>query len=228
MTRALVETSAGRIIAVEFDPRAAAYVRAELGKDSRLEVVEEDVLSLRLSAFGITATAPAFVVGNIPYNLTGPILFWLFEQADCIRRIVLMVQKEVARRLVAAPGSKVYGISSVATRLVTKHARVLFDVPPGAFIPPPKVTSSVVVLDCNGRSLAESDYQEVMALVHAAFNQRRKKLRNALERYAYEQCGERWRELSASPLLERRAEELAPDDFRALAAEIRRLRGERA
>lgn len=228
LTRALVETRAGRIIAVEFDPRAAGYLRAELGNDSRLEVVEEDVLRLRLSAFGITATAPASVVGNIPYNLTGPILFWLFEQADCIHRIVLMVQKEVARRLVAAPGSRVYGISSVATRLVTKHARVLFDVPPGAFIPPPKVTSSVVVLDCNGRSLAESGYQQVMALVHAAFNQRRKKLRNALERYAYEQCGEQWKELAALPLLDRRAEELTPADFLALAAEIRRLRGDRA
>lgn len=227
LTAALLETRAARVIAVERDLRAAAYLRATLGGDPRLEIVEEDVLRVHLKTFGISPTERTIVAGNIPYNLTGPILFWLFDHADHILRIVLMLQKEVARRLVAAPGSKVYGIPSVATRLVTIHARVLFDVPPGAFVPPPNVVSSVVVLDCNGRSLAEQEHREVMALVHAAFNQRRKKLRNALERYAREYCGQQCREFLSLPLLERRAEELAPCDFRALAAEIRRLRGER-
>ncbi len=216
LTRALLESNVKQVIAIEYDSRMVSYLLAELASEPRLEIVEADVLCLQLSSFGFTPQEPAFVLGNIPYNLTGPILFWLFEQTDRIQRIVLMVQKEVAQRLIAMPGSKVYGITSVATQLVTTRARILFDVLPGAFVPPPKVTSSVILLDSNGRSLRE--HKEVMELVHAAFNQRRKKLRNALERYLRSTCETGWEELSKLSLLDKRAEELSPDDYVMLSA----------
>ncbi len=224
LTRALLESNAKRVIAIEYDSRMVSYLRAELASEPRLDIVEADVRSIQLSSFGFTQQEPAFVIGNIPYNLTGPILFWLFEQTDRIQRIVLMVQREVAQRLIARPGSKVYGITSVATQLVTTRARILFDVLPGAFVPPPKVTSSVILLDSNGRSLREPVSKEVMELVHAAFNQRRKKLRNALERYLRSTCETGWEELSKLSFLECRAEELSPNDYVMLSALLNKYR----
>ncbi|MCX8050890.1 MAG: 16S rRNA (adenine(1518)-N(6)/adenine(1519)-N(6))-dimethyltransferase RsmA [Chlorobi bacterium] len=221
LTRHLVTLPAAQVVAIEVDRRAVEHLRTAFGDAPSLRIVEANVLDVRLDSLDLP-DGPIRVVGNIPYHLTGPIVFWLYEQAALVRRIVLMVQKEVAARIVAKPGSKTYGILSVATALVASSARVLFDVPPGAFLPRPKVTSSVVAIECNGRSLVEPELARTMRLVKAAFNQRRKKLRNALARYLEESVGADWERFVPASLLDRRAEELSVADFRMLADVVHR------
>ncbi len=220
LTHHLLALPVREVIAVEIDRRAVEQLRSQFGAHAALRIVEGNVLDLRLDALGFSPSSPGIAVGNIPYHLTGPIVFWLYQQADCLRRIVLMVQKEVAARIVASPGTKTYGILSVATALIRSRARILFDVPPGAFYPPPTVTSAVVVIECNGRSLAEPQNARTMALVKAAFNQRRKKLRNALEQFFQQHCRAEWQQFASLPVMERRAEQLAPEEFEALAASV--------
>jgi 16S rRNA (adenine1518-N6/adenine1519-N6)-dimethyltransferase len=224
LTKHLLALPAAKIIAVELDRRAAEHLRSTFGHHSALEIVEGNVLTLQLGDLGFDTRAPGIAVGNIPYHLTGPILFWLYEQASHLRRIVLMVQKEVAARIVARPGTKAYGILSVATALVATRAQILFDVHPGAFFPPPQVTSSVVAIDCKGTSLAHPSHAWTMALTKAAFNQRRKKLRNALARFLEEHCGDRSPQVLARPEMDCRAEELSPAQLEALALEVQRIR----
>ncbi|MCX7930423.1 MAG: 16S rRNA (adenine(1518)-N(6)/adenine(1519)-N(6))-dimethyltransferase RsmA [Chlorobi bacterium] len=217
LTQHLINLPASCVVAIELDSRAVSYLRSQLGTVPTLRVVEADVRSIRIDNLELPKDVPIYVVGNIPYHLTGPILFWLYEQADRLRRVVLMVQKEVAARIVAQPGSKTYGILSVATALITSDARILFDVPPSAFCPRPQVISSVVGIECMGLSLADTKRSQVMALVKAAFNQRRKKLRNALSRYFQETGLKCCENATIASLLDRRAEELSPIQFCELA-----------
>lgn len=226
LTQYLLQQPCARVVVVEIDPRAVELLRQRFGSYPHVDIVAADILTTRLETLKLAPTDAVIVVGNIPYHITGPILFWLFEQATHVERSVLMVQKEVARRIVAQPGSKDYGIVSVAAALVTRRRRVLFDVPPDAFVPRPEVTSSVVMLEFNGSSLAEPHHQRTMAVVKAAFNQRRKKLRNALARYIAEHAEGRTGELLALPLMEHRAEQLAPHEFCTLAQLIHDASGQ--
>lgn len=217
LTQELLTLPVHSVIAVELDSRAVEALRTRFAGEPKLRVVEGNILALRLEVLDLPSNTRLFAVGNIPYHLTGPILFWLLERADRFHRIVLMVQKEVADRIVALPASRAYGIPSVATALVSKTVQVLCTVPPGAFYPRPKVTSAVIGIDCAGIALTDHITARTMELVKAAFSQRRKKLRNALARYLQQRLGMRWEQVAALPIMDRRAEELSAEEFRRLA-----------
>ena len=131
---------ADRVIAIEIDPVLVQYLRAEFRDEPRLTLVEADVLKADLTQWG-TAT----VAGNLPYYITSPILEKTLAMGEHLKRAVFLVQKEVAERLTARPGSRDYGYLSVQTQL-SSTPELLFSVPAGAFRPPPKVDSAVVRL----------------------------------------------------------------------------------
>lgn len=133
----------------------------------------------RVDADQETAKPKNFVIGNLPYYITSPILFGLLEHRSRLAGALLMMQKEVAQRLVAIPRTKDYGILSVQTQLMSSP-EYLFDVKPGSFSPPPKVTSAMVYVHFDKPALACSD-KMLKTVVRTAFNQRRKKLSNALK-----------------------------------------------
>src|SRR5438067_1095782 len=211
LTRALLETDARRIVAIERDRRALGALQ-ELAAvyPGRLELVEGDALALDPAAL---TDAPRKVVANLPYNIaTGLLLRWL-DNMGAYQSLTLMFQREVAERLVAMPKSPAYGRLSVIVQWLAEP-KILFDLPPRAFVPPPKVTSSVVSLVPRTRPLAPADKAIVERVTAAAFGQRRKMLRASLRTLG----------IASEPLLEAagvkptaRAEELSVAEFCALA-----------
>jgi 16S rRNA (adenine1518-N6/adenine1519-N6)-dimethyltransferase len=173
----------GALTAIEFDRDLHAPLQAAARAHGTLRLVEGDVLDVDFAALA-RDLAPADgrirLVGNLPYNLSSPILFHALDQAAAIRDMHFMLQKEVVERMAAPPGSKVYGRLSVMLQaycMVTP----LFTVPPGAFRPAPKVDSAVVRLVPRAAgTIGIGDRARFAAVVRAAFGQRRKTLRNAL------------------------------------------------
>ena len=161
--------------AVEIDQRAVKVLKEEFEK---LTVHQKDILKIEWNDI-VDPDKKNIVVGNLPYYITSPILFDLLEHRQLFTEATLMMQKEVAERLVADPSSKQYGILSVQTQLFCSP-ELLFDVPASSFTPPPKVTSSVVKLKFDKEKLSVSD-EKVKEVVRTAFNQRRKKLSNSLK-----------------------------------------------
>lgn len=174
LTKRLLETPA-RVVGVEVDRSLTPALRSEFG--GRLELHEADILEVDPGQLGLSY--PTKLIGNLPYHISSPILFRLMEWKNVVSNAVIMVQKEVARRIVAASGSKTYGILSVFCRY---HAdcSLLFDVPPGAFFPRPKVTSSIVSMRLRPFHKTPQDETRFRQVVRRAFNQRRKMLRNSL------------------------------------------------
>ena len=180
LTRALLNEGAARVIAVERDQRAVAAL-AELNEHypDQLSVIEADALAFDVSQH---VSGKARLVANLPYNIATPLLIgWLSTKPwpPWFDMMVLMFQREVAERIVAPPGGKSYGRLSVLAQWRCE-VKLLFDVAPSAFVPPPKVTSSIVrfiprqkPLDCNGEALQR--------VTQAAFGQRRKMLRQSLK-----------------------------------------------
>jgi 16S rRNA (adenine1518-N6/adenine1519-N6)-dimethyltransferase len=173
------------VTAVERDRDMARVLRGELG--DRIRLVEADAARLDYAALARDGAAGAgaprlAVVGNLPYHLTSPILFGLLDQAAHVARAVFLLQREVAERLAASPGEKDWGILSV---FLQREAEVSLEriVPPGAFHPPPRVHSAVVLAAFRPPPAAAAvlDPARFRALVKAGFAQRRKTLRNALE-----------------------------------------------
>jgi 16S rRNA (adenine1518-N6/adenine1519-N6)-dimethyltransferase len=172
-----------RVVAVERDRDMAKVLRAEFGDAIRLveaDAARADFAALAAEAPGGAGAGRVAVVGNIPYHLTSPILFSLLDQAAAVSRAVLLVQREVAERLAAGPGTRDWGLLSV---LLQQRGEVEIDrvVPRGAFHPPPRVDSAVVRIDLHGREPRVADPLRFRLLVKAGFGQRRKTLRNALE-----------------------------------------------
>ncbi|MEX1011947.1 MAG: 16S rRNA (adenine(1518)-N(6)/adenine(1519)-N(6))-dimethyltransferase RsmA [Balneolaceae bacterium] len=167
-----------RFRAVEIDRRAVSLLRE---KFPGIDLIQGDILELNADELllGFERGERAHVVGNLPYYITSQILFALLSMRDRLKSAVVMMQKEVAERIVADHGSRTYGILSVQLQLMSRP-EILFDVPPGAFIPPPAVTSSVVRLFFDRPSLNCSD-DNLKRVVRTAFQQRRKKLSNALK-----------------------------------------------
>jgi 16S rRNA (adenine1518-N6/adenine1519-N6)-dimethyltransferase len=169
------------VVAVERDRDMARVLRGEFGDALRLEEADAARLDFaRLAAPVPPGALPRVaVVGNLPYHLTSPILFSILDQADAVSRAVLLVQREVAERLGAHPGTKDWGLLSV---LVQQRASVRVEriVAPGAFHPPPKVESAVVDIELGAREPACADPARFRLLVKGGFGQRRKTLRNAL------------------------------------------------
>ena len=173
---------AGELHAVELDRDLAAQLRAEFSARDNVTIHEADALRFDFCSLG----ASLRIVGNLPYNISTPLLFRLLEQRACVRDMHFMLQKEVVDRMTAGPGSKRYGRLTVMLGCYFEM-QALFDVDRLAFEPPPAVTSAVVRM----RPLPEGSYridspQHLGKLVAAAFSQRRKTIRNALRDIAAE------------------------------------------
>jgi 16S rRNA (adenine1518-N6/adenine1519-N6)-dimethyltransferase len=170
-----------RVTVVERDRDMARVLRGELG--DRIALVEADAVRVDYAALARAAGAPAIaVVGNLPYHLTSPILFSILDQRASVTRAVFLVQREVAERLAAAPGTKDWGLLSVLLQQEA-HVSVERRVPAGAFFPPPKVESAVVRVAFREPAAPEAaplDPARFRRLVKAGFAQRRKVLANAL------------------------------------------------
>ena len=175
LTGALIER-AGHVRAIEIDRDLAARLRERFSTD-KLTLIEADALKMDWSDI---AAAPLRVVGNLPYNISTPLLFALLPVAERVLDQHFMLQKEVVDRMVAAPGSKTYGRLSVMLQFRYRLTK-LFDVARGAFKPAPQVTSSMVRMQPRTvAELPELDAEAFARVVAAAFAQRRKTLRNAL------------------------------------------------
>jgi 16S rRNA (adenine1518-N6/adenine1519-N6)-dimethyltransferase len=175
LTRALLAQHA-RLAVIEIDRDLVARLQGELGPHAGLSIHTADALSFDFRSVG----TDLYVVGNLPYNISTPLLFQLLGQADCIREMVFMLQKEVVERLCAAPDSGDYGRLGVMVQARCVVTR-LFDVGPGAFQPPPRVDSAVVRITPRGELAAAIRHPARFTdLVRRAFGQRRKMLRNAL------------------------------------------------
>ncbi|HEY0661085.1 MAG TPA: 16S rRNA (adenine(1518)-N(6)/adenine(1519)-N(6))-dimethyltransferase RsmA [Lysobacter sp.] len=169
----------GELTVIEFDRDLIFPLTEAARAHGTLEVIHRDVLTVDFTALA-RGGGPLRLVGNLPYNLSSPILFHALDHAEAIRDMHFMLQKEVVDRMAAGPGSKVYGRLSV---MLQAYCDVipLFDVPPGAFRPPPKVDSAVVrLLPRAPDSIGIADPLRFAAVVRDAFGQRRKTLRNAL------------------------------------------------
>src|SRR6478736_1935327 len=219
LTRALLLEGAVRVIAIEVDPRAlGALAELKAAAEGRLEVIEADALRIDPAALG---PAPRRIVANLPYNISTPLLVRWLQAADAIADMVLMFQKEVVDRLVAAPRSKDYGRLSVIAQHVCEVRR-LFDIPPSAFVPPPKVTSSVARLTPRPSDQRLADLAPLERVTAAAFGQRRKMLRGSLSSIFADPVPV-LQGLGLSPTA--RAEELSVTDFVRLARAFSGPRG---
>ena len=197
-----------RLTVIELDRDLAARLRLRAG----LNVVESDVLEVDFTALATQIGAPLRVVGNLPYNISTPILFHLLSHVDSIVDQHFMLQKEVVDRMAAAPASKAYGRLSVM--LQWRYAIApLFDVPPTAFDPPPRVDSAVVRMRPQPAAPGV-DAALLAEIVGVAFSQRRKVLRNTLGRWLGE------RAYAGEFDLARRAEEVPVDEYLALARAV--------
>jgi 16S rRNA (adenine1518-N6/adenine1519-N6)-dimethyltransferase len=177
LTRALLLEGAARVVAIEVDPRAlGALAELQAASGGRLQVIEADALTIDPASLG---PPPRRIVANLPYNISTPLLVRWLQQADAIDDMVLMFQKEVVDRLIAPPRTKDYGRLSVLAQHVCEIRR-LFDIPPSAFVPPPKVTSSVAHLTPRPARERLADLAPLEKVTAAAFGQRRKMLRGSL------------------------------------------------
>jgi 16S rRNA (adenine1518-N6/adenine1519-N6)-dimethyltransferase len=221
LTRALLAQGAAKVIAVERDARclpALAEV-AEVYPD-RLQVIAGDALQIDAESLG---AAPRRIVANLPYNVATPLLFKWLDRAESFASLTLMFQKEVADRLVAQPRTKDYGRLSVMTQWRCEAKR-LFDIPPRAFTPPPKVTSTVVQLTPRQEPAYPAQAEHLEAVTEAGFGQRRKMLRQSLKQLPVETGNL----IARADVPETaRAEELTLEQFCALArafADLKRRR----
>lgn len=196
--------------AVEIDGRAVDHLRDTY---SGLDVRHKDILEIDWQKLAEEKGGPIYVVGNLPYNITSQVLFGLIDAGAAIREAVLMMQLEVAQRLVANPRTKEYGILSVQVQLHSAP-KLLFQVSPNVFFPRPDVTSAVVRIDLSVRAddLPSVHPAILRRIIRSSFNQRRKTLHNSLSQWTREQ------QIDLPPRFKkRRAEELTPAEFVELA-----------
>jgi 16S rRNA (adenine1518-N6/adenine1519-N6)-dimethyltransferase len=166
------------VVAYEIDPESVEYLAHQL-LSPNLTVLEQDFL---------TATLPAgnlLLAGNLPYNISSPVFFRIFEEQARIRQAAVMVQREVAERICAVPGSKTYGILSVLLGYYYERT-YLATLKPGCFLPPPKVDSAILLLNRRSNQTVLTSPQRFKQVVKAAFNQRRKTVANALKAIQFE------------------------------------------
>lgn len=211
-----------RVVAIEVDPGLVNELRQQFEQAPKVEIVHADVLLTDLSAICRQSDVnQCYVFGNLPYYITSPIIHHVLGFAGHIRAMGLLVQREVANRLVANPGTRDYGYLTVFTRLYSSP-RMVLQIPPGVFSPPPKVHSALVCFEMlsTGRSVSLEDEEEFLRFLKQSFAYKRKKLINCLSpvypRQRIEQELGRL-ELSSGA----RAEELSLEQFIALFLHLR-------
>jgi 16S rRNA (adenine1518-N6/adenine1519-N6)-dimethyltransferase len=209
LTRSLLASGAARIVAIELDRRAVAAIEELAALTSgRLTVLEADALRIDLPDL---LPEPRQIIANLPYNVASPLLVRWLRQAWAYERMTLMFQREVAERIVAAPGTEAYGRLSVLAGW-TCEGHIAVRLPPAAFVPPPKVWSAVVVLTPHLVQPEPELFAAMERLTAAAFGQRRKMLRGALK-----QLGGEALLIRAQIAPDRRAETLSVAEFDRLA-----------
>jgi 16S rRNA (adenine1518-N6/adenine1519-N6)-dimethyltransferase len=202
LTRYLLEFKTLNFKAIEIDAESVAYIR-ENYPEFREQLIHADFLKADLRSI---FHEPFAIIGNFPYNISSQILFKVLDYRNMVPEVVGMVQKEVAERIAAPPGSKTYGITSVLLQ-AWYDIEYLFTVNENVFIPPPKVKSAVIRLTRNRKQTLGCNESLFTAVVKTAFNQRRKTLRNALASLV------RDKDISLLPFMGERAERLSVDDF---------------
>lgn len=214
LTRSLLKAGAQKVTAIEFDPRAVGALKhLEEKAAGRLCVLKND--ALRFDFMGLQPR-PLKIVANLPYNIATPLLVgWLKDLHECpgiYHSMTLMFQKEVAKRITAAPGNKDYGRLSVLSQWLCQ-ARIMFDLSPAAFTPPPKVKSAIVHFIPKEFACEMPSFEVVEKITAAAFGQRRKMIRSSLSDYR-----EFLEYVGISPDL--RAENLSVEEFLKLASRV--------
>ncbi len=213
LTDRLASTGA-RVVAVERDRELAAVLR-EIFAERPIEIVEANAARLSIREL---AGGPAFVAGNLPYHLSSEILFHCLDQRADVRRMIFTLQSEFVDRLVAGPGTRSYGVLSVQAQLLADVER-LFEIPRGAFLPPPHVDSAVVALTpLAAPRVAGGGSPHFTRVVRGAFGQRRKTLLNALRGAGFEGAAAALARAGIEP--GRRAETLELAELGALAAAL--------
>jgi 16S rRNA (adenine1518-N6/adenine1519-N6)-dimethyltransferase len=209
----------GKVIALERDPDMVTVLQAELGHLDNVQIEPGDALKYDLVAAARWHGGPITVCGNLPYHIAAPLIFRACAARASVSRAVVMVQKEMADRMVAGPGTKTYGAMGVMLQSYAT-CRSVVQAPSGAFTPAPKVDSAVVKLDFTAPpALDIPDEEHHRSVVHAAFGQRRKTLRNALRSvYADEAVAAALAATGIDGI--RRGETLSLVEFAALARAI--------
>ncbi|MCK9274142.1 MAG: 16S rRNA (adenine(1518)-N(6)/adenine(1519)-N(6))-dimethyltransferase RsmA [Syntrophales bacterium] len=227
MTAVLAE-QASRVIALEIDPRMIEVLTEELKFFDNVTILNTDVLDCDFKE--MTKGKPARqvkLIGNIPYNISSQILLHLIEHRKALSTIVLMFQKEMADRIIAAPGTKEYGILSVLTAMYTQNTKVA-SVPADCFYPRPRVSSTVLKMKVLKQpAIMVDDPQMFQLLVRAAFSKRRKTLENSLKdnpflRFEKKEVYSLAEVAGIDPI--RRGETLTVEEFGKLANSLYRLR----
>ena len=204
LTQFLIENKYSLFV-IETDIESVTHLRQRFPQLVN-NIIHQDILKVNFSQF---SDKPISVIGNMPYNISGPLLFMALEQRNILNEWVGMLQKEVADRIIAKPSTKAYGILSVLLQAYF-DAELLFNVPPSVFIPPPKVNSAVIRLVPKTTDLPGSDFEQLKTIVKTAFNQRRKTMRNSLKSIFPA-------DILANPIFNKRPEELTWRDFDALS-----------
>lgn len=218
LTRSILAAGAEVVTAIEKDQRCFEALNDYLVPKAtgRLTVINEDALKEEIYD---KIEGKVKIIANLPYNISTELLFLWLDKIEKFESLTLMFQKEVAMRIMASPKSKEYGRLSIKAQLLC-HISNEFDIPPSAFFPPPKVTSTVITLVPRNKPLAEVNWQTLDKICKATFGQRRKTLRSSLKQL----CKNPAELLSAANIEEnRRSEELSVEEFCVLANQFDRL-----
>ncbi len=207
LTKYLLQINNIEFKAIELDEEKIEYL-LQIYPSIKNKIIHADFLKANIPFENNFA-----VVGNFPYNISSQILFKILEWKQQVPVITGMFQKEVAQRIAAKPGNKIYGILSVLIQAFY-NVRYLFDVLPSSFNPPPKVISGVIELTIKNEIISMKSEKDFFLLVKTAFNQRRKKLRNAVRSLFAE-------DILRHEIFDKRAEELTVDDFAALTFKMK-------
>lgn len=211
LTEFLMESQAGRIVCVEIDWRLSDVLSQRFGSDTRFYLVEDDFLNNDGFDY-LKSQSKIRIVGNLPYSITSPILFHLFEKRDRIEIVIAMMQKEVAERITSGPGNKTYGVPSVLFQMVSTP-EILFSVSRSSFRPVPQVESSVMRFRFLDKPAYPVKNERLFTqMVKAVFGQRRKMLKNTLQIFINKE------DLENAPFdLTRRPEQMSCQQFTDLS-----------
>lgn len=213
---------AQNVIAIERDRDLVAVLREELAAIENITIAEQNALSYPFDGFD----APVVVVGNLPYHISSPLLFHILAHRQQIRVAALMFQRELAQRICAAPGTRLYGAPSVSCQQYAE-ASICVNVGSGAFFPPPRVDSAVVLLKMRAAPLHPADPDLFRLTVQTAFAQRRKTLRRALSAlFPSDTLIETFSTIGIDP--KARAETLTVGDFARIAKALGELREQKS